>query len=250
MMHTKMWRELGNAILDVLYPPVCTGCGISLSQGRALCSKCDEDLLRLKEPFCQCCGEPFEGRVDTAATCPRCLEEQPTYDFARPALRRSKEALELIHRFKYLREMHLAVELGRIAAEAFEDRRLTDALRGGWPLVPVPLHQSRQRKRHFNQATEIARVVGKHHQLPLVPMLKRVRATGTQTKLSREQRCRNLSGALELTRRGCRWIERFRPAGVVLVDDVLTTGATVEQCAKVLIKSGVDQVVVVAVMRG
>ena len=245
-----MWRELGIGLLDVLYPPVCAGCEQPLSKGRALCDSCDQDMPRLKPPFCQCCGEPFEGKVDALATCPRCLENEPTYDFARPALCRSKQALELIHRFKYLREIHLAGELGRMAGEAFEDNRLADALRGSWPLVPVPLHRSRERKRHFNQATEIARVVGRDRQLPVVQALKRIRATGTQTKLTREQRRKNLSGAFAMTRQGQRWLEQNEPQGVVLVDDVLTTGATVEECTKVLHKAGVEEVVVLAVMRG
>ncbi len=245
-----MWRELGTGFLDLLYPPVCAVCDLALSKGEALCDSCREELPRLGAPFCQCCGEPFEGKVDAAATCPRCLEDPPAYDFARPALTRSQPALELIHRFKYLREIHLAGELGRIAFEAFEDRRLTDALRDAWPLVPVPLHRSRQRRRHFNQAAEIARVIGRHHKLPLLQALKRIRSTGSQTKLTREERQKNLSGAFELTKRGRRWIEEHEPMGVVLVDDVLTTGATVEECAKVLLKAGVDQVVVVTLMRG
>ena len=245
-----MWRELGTGFLDLLYPPVCAGCSAPLEKGGALCGVCNGDLPRLEAPFCQCCGEAFEGQIDSAATCPRCLEEQPAYDFARPALKRSKEALELIHRFKYLREIHLAADLGRIASEAFEDKRLTDALRDGWPLVPVPLHQSRQRKRHFNQAAELARAIGRERGLPVPPLLKRIRFTGSQTKLTREQRRKNLSGAFELTKRGRRWLEQHEPMGVVLVDDVLTTGATVEACAKVLHQAGVDQVAVVTVMRG
>lgn len=245
-----MWAKLGHGILDLLYPPVCAGCERGLSEGRALCEDCDMGLPRLEAPFCQCCGEAFEGRVDSAATCPRCIEEQPAYDFARPALRRSQEALELIHRMKYLREIHLVGDLGRIAAEAFEDKRLTDALRDGWPLVPVPLHRSRQRERHFNQAAELARVVARRCELPVLPALKRVESTGSQTKLTREQRRRNLNGAFALTKRGRRWLEQHEPMGVVLVDDVLTTGATVDECAKVLREAGVEQVAAIAVMRG
>lgn len=234
----------------MLYPPVCAVCDLPLRKGRALCDACDQDLPRLEPPFCQCCGEPFEGKVDALASCARCLEEQPAYDFARPALRRSKPALELIHRFKYLREIHMAEELGRIADEAFEDARLTDALLCGWPLIPVPLHKRRKRERHFNQAAEIARVVGRKRKLPVLSALKRIRATDSQTKLSREQRRKNLNGAFELTRLGRRWLDDHQTMGVVLVDDVLTTGATVEACTKVLNKAGVEQVAVIAVMRG
>jgi competence protein ComFC len=245
-----MWRQAGNAILDLLYPPACAVCGLSLKNGRGLCDDCDADLPRLAAPLCQSCGEPFMGRVDAAASCPRCLEEQPVYDFARPVLRRSQQALELIHRFKYLREIHLARDLGRIAAEAFGDPRLGEALRERWPLVPVPLHRSRLRKRHFNQAVELARLIARQHGLAVLPALKRVRATGSQTQLTREQRRKNLSGAFELTQRGRRWVEQDQPVGVVLVDDVLTTGATAEACARVLHKAGVEEVAVVSLMRG
>lgn len=144
----------------------------------------------------------------------------------------------------------MAEELGRIADEAFEDARLTDALRGGWPLIPVPLHKRRKRERHFNQAAEIARVVGRKRKLPVLSALKRIRATSSQTKLTREQRRKNLNGAFELTRLGRRWLDDHQTMGVVLVDDVLTTGATVEACTKVLNKAGVEQVAVIAVMRG
>lgn len=249
-MMPAMWRQLGTGILDLLYPPVCAACGISLAQGRALCRACDDQLPRLEAPFCQCCGEPFVGRVDGAATCPRCLEEPPAYDFVRPALRRSKPGLELIHRLKYAREIHLASELGRIAGEAFEDPRLIEAKRDHWPLVPVPLHRGRQRQRHFNQAAELARVLARLHGLPLWPALHRRRPTGSQTRLTREQRRKNLDRAFDLYRRGRQWFEESQPMGVVLVDDVLTTGSTADACARVLKQAGVGEVAVVCVMRG
>lgn len=234
----------------MLYPPVCEGCGASLSGGRALCDDCDGGLPRLQDPFCQCCGEAFEGAIDSAATCPRCLEQEPAYDFARPALRRSEQALELIHRFKYLRRIHLARDLGRLAAEALTDPRLLEAKREGWPLVPVPLHRSRERHRHFNQAAEIARAISRISDLPFLPALKRIRKTGSQTRLTRPQRQKNLKKAFALSRRGQTWLRDDGSRAVILVDDVLTTGATADACARVLRKAGVEEVVVIAVMRG
>lgn len=247
---TAMWRQLGTVLLDVLYPPVCAACEMPLREGRALCPACDGNLPRLEAPFCQCCGEPFAGRVDGAATCPRCLEEQPAYDFVRPVLRRDKAALELIHRLKYGREIHLSGELGRIAGEAFEDPRLVEAKREGWPLVPVPLHRRRQRRRHFNQAAELARVLSRLHDLPLWPALVRSRPTGSQTRLTRAQRRGNLAGAFGLSRCGRKGLEGRELMGVVLVDDVLTTGSTADACARVLKRAGVQEVAVVCVMRG
>lgn len=244
-----MLPGLISRLLDGLYPPVCDCCNQPLRNGRALCGHCDEALARLEAPFCQCCGEAFAGRIDSAATCPRCQEQDPAYEFVRPVLRRSEAALELIHRFKYQRRIHLAGELGRITAEAFADPRLIEAKRDGWPLVPVPLHGRRLRQRHFNQSAEIARVLSRCCGLPLVPGLKRMRATGSQTALTRKQRGDNLRGAFALSRLGRRSLERMR-SGVVLVDDVLTTGATAEECTRVLQRAGVEQVAVVALMRG
>jgi len=157
--------------------------------------------------------------------------------------------MELIYQLKYHRGVHLAGELGKLAAEAFDDSRLVEARAKRWPLVPVPLHCGRLRTRHFNQAAEIARALGREVDLPVLPALKRIRATGTQTRLTRAQRLSNLKGAFALTRVGHRFAAE-KPAGVVLVDDVFTTGSTVDECARTLRRAGIQKVIVVTVMRG
>ena len=151
---------------------------------------------------------------------------------------------------KYSREIHLAGELGRLASEAFTDPRLASALEGHWPLVPVPLHRKRLRHRHFNQAAEIARALSSHIGLPVLNGLLRTRQTETQTLLSRKQRMENLRGAFAIKRDARRWIEKSSSAGAVLVDDVLTTGSTVHECAGILRRAGFKKVIVVTVMRG
>lgn len=244
------WKRAAERLLDLFYPPLCALCGEKLSHGRALCRPCDEDLPRLAEPFCQACGEAFPGKIDGPFSCPNCQDLRFSFDFARPATVRDERTLDLVHRLKYGREVHLARELGRLASEAFAaDARLAPALDGGWPLVPVPLHPKRLRHRHFNQAAEISRVLARHCGLPLLDALRRIRQTETQTALNRKQRMDNLRGAFEITRHGRRWSEKS-PHGAVLVDDVLTTGSTVNECAKTLRRAGFRQVFVVTVMRG
>lgn len=243
------WKRAVTRMLDLLYPPVCAVCGVNLSHGRALCAACDENLPRLAEPFCQSCGEMFPGKIEGPFACPNCKDLKFSFDFARPATVRDERTLDLIHRLKYGREIHLAGELGRLAAGAFADPRLAPARDGGWPLVPVPLHRKRLRHRHFNQAAEIARTLAKHAGLPVLHALRRTRQTETQTLLSRKQRMENLRGAFEITRHGRRWIEGS-PDGAVLIDDVLTTGSTVHECAKTLRRAGFRSVFVVTVMRG
>lgn len=246
---TPALRRAAARLLDLLYPAACALCGTGLSHGRALCVACQSGLPRLAEPFCQSCGEMFPGKIDGPFACPNCSDLKFAFHFARPALRRDERTLDLVHRLKYGRQIHLAAELGRLAGESFADERLAPALAGGWPLVPVPLHPKRLRHRHFNQAAEISRTLAALTGLPVLPALKRVRETETQTRLGRKKRMRNLRGAFSLTRRGRRWCAGS-PAGAVVVDDVLTTGSTVHECARTLRRAGVREICVVTVMRG
>lgn len=243
------WKRAAVRALDLLYPTFCAVCGESLIRGKALCNDCHRDLPRLAEPFCESCGEMFEGKIDGPFACPNCSQLTFAFEFARPAMVRDERTLDLIHRLKYGRELHLANELGRLASEAFADPRLTEALDGAWPLVPVPLHRKRLRERHFNQAAEIARALSAHTGLPVLKALCRSRQTETQTHLNRKQRMENLRGAFSISARGRRDLGEST-AGAVLVDDVLTTGSTVHECAGTLRRAGFQKVFVVTVMRG
>lgn len=244
-----VWRRWLARSLDALYPTACALCDAALSHGRTLCGECHAALPRLQPPFCVVCGECYDGAIDGPFACPNCSELKFAFDFARPAMRLDERTRSLIHRVKYGREVHLVGGLAELASEAFEDPRFAEALENRWPLVPVPLHWSRRQHRYFNQAAEIARLLARRFDLPLTAALKRVRSTETQTHLSRHQRLANLKGAFELTFCGKR-IVRQGVAGVVLVDDVLTTGSTVHECARVLSRGGIQKVVVVTVMRG
>jgi competence protein ComFC len=243
------WRRWFARSLDLFYPPSCAICQAHLTHGRALCDDCHADLPRLVAPFCTQCGEAFPGHIDGPFDCPNCSKLKFAFDFARPATVRDERTLEMIHRLKYARELHLVADLGRLAAEAFYDPRLAPALEGNWPLVPVPLHRQRLQHRHFNQAEEISKALAMHTGLPVLGALKRTRSTEHQTALTRAQRMENLRGAFVITRSGSSWISRF-PSGAILVDDVLTTGSTVDECAKILRRAGFQSVVVVTVMRG
>ncbi len=243
------WRRWWSRALDLLYPPQCAVCRATLSDGRALCDACDADLPRLAEPFCQSCGESFPGEIEGVFACPNCHRLKFAFEFARPAMVRDDRTLDMIHRLKYSRELHLAKDLGRLAAHSFGDPRLAPALAGNWPLVPVPLHRRRFQHRHFNQAEEISKVLASLTGLPVLNALHRTRATGHQTALTRAQRMENLRGAFVISRAGSHRIGQS-PAGAVLVDDVLTTGSTVHECAKILRRAGFRSIFVVTVMRG
>lgn len=231
-------------VLDWIYPGICLGCGRVIDGGRSLCDGCAAAVPGLRAPFCDVCGEMFDGLIEGSFACPNCRGQRFAFEFARPGVPRSERAMELIHDLKYGRRLDFGLEIGVLAARAFDDPRLWMPLAERWPLVPVPLHRQRRHWRQFNQAREIAEHLGRRVGLPVRDGLKRVRATETQTRLTRRQRQNNLRGAFE-TR------EDFGGTpGAIVVDDVFTTGSTVHECAKVLRRAGVQKVIVVTAMRG
>jgi ComF family protein len=240
---------MAERVLDLVYTPQCALCGVVLQNGRALCDSCDAELPRLAAPFCKTCGEPYTGRIEGAFACPNCHELVFSFAFARPAMLWDERTRDLVHQLKYGRCIHLAAELGRLAMAAFTDDRLQPAVAANWPLVPVPLHRSRFQRRTFNQAAEISRVLALYTGLPVLAALRRIRATDTQALLGRKQRLENLHGAFAITAAGRRQLVTSA-AGVILVDDVLTTGSTVEACAATLRRAGFKTVLAVTVMRG
>lgn len=182
-------------------------------------------------------------------SCPHCSDLSFAFGFARAAFSRDGRTLDLIHRLKYGGELHLAADLGEATCEVFSDPRLAACLAEQWPLVPVPLHRSRLRKRQFNQAAEIALGISQLASLPVAELLRRTRDTGTQTHLSRRERLKNLKGAFEISPK-VETSALARLPGALLIDDVFTTGSTVHECAKVLKMAGVPRVAVITVMRG
>jgi len=233
-------------ILDFIYPARCQICECVLTHGRHLCHQCASKLPTVEAPFCSQCGECFDGQINDTFLCPNCHNLTFHFEFARAALKSEGNARELIHHFKYLRQIHLAPELARLAILAFEDPRFSTYQRNGI-LIPVPLFWKRQRMRHFNQSEQIARHVSKLAGIPMMNALKRTRHTQTQTRFSRSKRLKNLKGAFALNNKHKSAIQN-KP--IILVDDVFTTGSTADECAKVLIENGASKVAILTVLRG
>lgn len=208
-----------------------------------MCDRCRRGTHFIHAPFCERCGLPFEGEITTRFECANCRELDLHFEAARSAVLARGVVLEVIHRYKYQRALWFEPFLASLIVQ-----QATPALDPtGWDaIVPVPLHATKQREREFNQAQSLAAHLARATGIPLRPrLLGRVRATATQTQLSREQRARNVRHAFAL--------RRDTDAGglrCVVVDDVFTTGATTSGCAAALKEAGARKVCVWTVARG
>jgi ComF family protein len=230
-------------LVSLLYPASCAACAGPIEPHEHLCGACEENVARVLPPFCSKCSQPFAGAITDVFTCANCEGRTLHFDTAVSCYRSRGPVRNVIHDFKYGRQLHVRHLLGRWLADALDDPRL--AGRRFDMVVPVPLHPTRKRERGFNQAELLAVELNRLRAIPVCDLLQRIRYTTTQTQFDRMERIENLGGAFRLRRncdvQGCR---------VLLVDDVLTTGSTLSECALVLKKAGVLSVHAATVARG
>jgi competence protein ComFC len=242
-----MWSVAITRVLEPLvslfYPPHCVLCGQASGPGQHLCSSCLKSARRIERPFCETCSEPFFGAVTGKFACPNCEGRRFHFSYAVAAYRSRGAVREFVHRFKYDGAFYLRHQLAEWLGETLADDRIlaqpVDAL------VPVPLHPARQREREFNQADVLASIVGHEAELPVSRALRRIRHTTTQTRLDRHERMENLRHAFTVHKDA-----PVRGKHLVLVDDVLTTGSTLDECARILCKAGAASVRAITVARG
>jgi competence protein ComFC len=223
--------ELFQAAVSLLYPATCTICGKNVRAGEYLCNGCETKVVRIVAPFCETCSEPFEGSITSAFTCANCAHRTIYFDAAVAAYRGRGIVREIIHQFKYARQIHLRHLIARWLRTALDDERLRDYQFD--VVVPVPLHPARQRERGFNQASLLAELLSAQTAIRSKPVLERIRYTTTQTALDRSERMENLHNAFRLRKN-----TDMRGLRVLLIDDVLTTGSTLSECARVLKRAG------------
>jgi competence protein ComFC len=231
------------SFLSLIYPPCCEGCGAGVEHPRYLCEKCAAGAVRIEAPFCKVCSEPFPGAISGPFTCANCADREFHFTCAVARYRSEGIVRDFIHRFKYWREFRLRHPLASWAAEALEDDRIREQPVDA--LVPVPLFMARERHREFNQAAELARLVGKQAGIPVSDCLQRTRNTTSQVAYDRKLRMENLRNAFRM-----RHSRGVSGRHLVLVDDVLTTGSTLDECALVLLKAGAASVRGITVARG
>lgn len=234
-----------NAGLGLIYPEVCQLCSAERASARDgfVGPQCWSQVRFIRPPFCERCGLTFAGDLTPPFTCTNCHDLKLFFTSARSAVVARTVVLEAIHRFKYSHalwfENFLADLLLREAVPVLRDKKI-DAI------IPVPLHPLKLREREFNQAEIIARHLGVALKIPVATkILHRVTPTLTQTKLTRDQRASNMAAAFAV-----RGDQRLDGKNFILLDDVFTTGATTNACAKALHRAGAAETCVWTVARG
>lgn len=232
---------VAGSLLDAVIPPRCLKCGEVVANTGALCAQCFEKISFITAPLCQSCGIPFSDiylENPDSLICGTCVENPPVFERARAVIVYNDDSRSLITRFKYADRTDLAPAFAR-----WMTRVGGDLLADADVILPVPLHRWRLLTRTYNQSAYLARRIA---QLSGVPAeygaLRRVKATPSQGGLSASARKRNVASAFAIIKP-----EAVSGKRIVLVDDVLTTGATLNACAKVLRHSGataVDAIVI------
>jgi ComF family protein len=234
-------RALFRAALDLALPRLCAVCREPV-EGEGLCPACWAKLSFITRPYCERLGIPFVYDPGPGILSMEAIAEPPAYQRARAAVRFDEIARALVHALKYGDRLDLAPMMGRWLAQAGGE-----LLAGADALVPVPLHWRRHWARRFNQSALLAAAVAKASGVPIAASaLKRVKSTPQQVGLSRAQRSANIQGAFRVPAEGKAEVAGRR---LILVDDVLTSGATAEGCAKALLRAGARNVDVLVFAR-
>lgn len=229
-------------LLDFFFPPQCLICRGEVGAQGSLCESCWGKMRFISTPFCAICALPFDYSAGEGALCGECLQETPPYTLARAVFRYDEHSRMLVTRLKYADQSHLARSFGTWLATYGRD-----AVGASDVIVPVPLHYWRFVTRRYNQAALLAYALSKQCGLPVLPDgLVRTRHTRPQASLSRAQRLKNVKNAFSVHPRHA---GRLQGASVLLVDDVMTTAATLKECCQTLLDHGARRVQVVTLSR-
>nr|WP_321455860.1 ComF family protein [uncultured Cohaesibacter sp.] len=231
------------ALQDLIIPPRCAGCGKIVQDANSLCGSCWADMEWIARPYCSVSGLPFAYDLGDSLVSPEVLANPPVYDKARSVAIFSRTARRLVHQLKYLDRTDLAVVMGRWMARAGADCLAAPETL----IVPVPLHRRRLWRRRYNQSALLAKAIADETgQIFMPELLKRTRHTRQQVGLSEEERRANVEGAFQLN-----LPDKLSLVGrtVVLVDDVWTTGATLEACCRVLRRANVAEICIITFAR-
>ena len=231
-------------LTEIIFPPRCTICGTLMRENKnfSFCPECFSRIYFIQSPQCTCCGLPFPDSEGEDHFCEECITSKQSFSVARALGKYDKTLLEAIHLFKYRGKIVMGKVLGRLMAER-EYKSLTT---GNYSLIiPVPLHPKRLKERGFNQSLVLAKEVARKFSISLnFSSLKRIVHTKPQTMLKKKERMSNVKRAFEV-----KDAEKIKGEKILLIDDVYTTGSTVRECSRVLIRHKAAEVAVLTLAR-
>jgi ComF family protein len=239
---TSALRHVTEKTLDLLLPPLCLSCDAPVGANQALCPACWSGIHFITAPLCASCGAPFEAPVGDGMLCASCAANPPVFTAARSAMLYDDASKRLILSFKHSDRTHPAGALASWMHRAGQDF---------WAeadyVMPVPLHRWRLFKRRYNQSALLAQHLSIIAKKPiLIDALVRLRPTPIQGRMNRKERQANVKSAFGLNQH---YAEQIKGKTIVLVDDVLTTGATVNECSQVLLDAGAKAIKVLTLAR-
>lgn len=239
----RMAQTAGRAALDLILPPLCLKCRAPVGDPQAVCAACWNEIRFLGPPHCAQCGLPFPHALGEGVKCAVCISRPPSFAVGRAAVAYDDASRDLILSFKHGDRLEAAPLFARWMANAARE-----VLADAEIIMPVPLHWRRLFARRYNQAAVLALAIAKHTMTPVATgVLKRRRPTPSQGEMfSARARMKNVAGAFAVAK-----TDRTKLAGkrIVLVDDVLTTGATLSACTKTLLRAGAATVSFVTLAR-
>ncbi len=230
-------HQFKTALSDLFFPPACAFCEAPIVESEALlCDSCSDSMDQVNEPICVQCGLPVPGlAVQGSDRCGRCLADPPVYEKARYAVYYEGAVRDALLRFKFAGALHVAAALSQILTAAYRRHFRPDHFD---LIVPVPIHRTRLIHRGFNQVVVLAEKLSRETGIPLDrTSFKKKKDTPPQVGLTRAARVKNLRGSFGLQRP-----DRIRGRKVLLVDDVATTGSTIAEAAKTIVRSGAARV--------
>jgi len=231
------WRLILNNLFSEFFPSRCILCQQTVGQGFEVCPTCYQALPH-NENCCVRCALPLAQDISRGLLCGRCIKKLPAFDYAYSPFRYEGDVITLVHQLKFSEKIRFSRSIGEMLLQHFSGT-------GESPdcLLPVALHQSRMRQRGFNQSIEISRLLAKKLGVPIEhSAVVRRRHTVAQTGLSAKQRQKNIRGAFSMA-------GELSYKHVLIIDDVMTTGATVNELAKLLKKNNVERVGVLSIAR-